>query len=440
MMPMRDRSPALAFAPLIVPLIALFLALLGALAPAAQAQGPDTEIFTATLDVTGGKFAIGPLTNATRSPGYDNHPWWDADGRALLFVSGRDGRQFDVYRTALDGTPAVRRSREPENEYSPKPAANGFITLLREEAGLGTRLWRYRPDGTPDSLVATADHLGYYAYVDARTIAFYVNEPTRGFLIEDLRTHRIDRVGDHIRAQPVPVPGARAVTVIHDDSAGTPWLERYDIDTRKFTRLLKSRSNVGWHSAAPGGVLLEAQGNTIWAFDPKKDTDWRAVATFTDPELQGLARVSINAQGDRIAIVSTPSDSTAIRNARSLSNAAIVAHDSVSFAATLRADMRVTTSTGRHFDGRDQYLAGRVTQWRADTSVRYVRTPVRIELNAERNRASEEGTWAGSNTGGGASAYGGRYLAHWVKEGGAWVMIAELFVSLRCSGPACATR
>ncbi len=419
----------------------LALLVLAALPLAARAQGPDTEIWTATLDLSGGKFAIGALTNATRSPGYDNHPWWDADGRALYFVSGRDGHQFDVYRTALDGSPAVRRSHEPENEYSPKPAANGFITLLREEAGLGTRLWRYRPDGTPDSLLAKADHLGYYAYVDARTIAFYVNEPSRGFLIEDVRSHTITRVGEHIRAQPVPVPGARAVTIIRDDSTGTPWLERYDIDKKTFTRLVKSRPNVGWHSAAPGGVVLEAAGNTIWAFDPKKDSDWRAVATFTDPELQGLARVSINAQGDRVALVSTPSDSTGIRNMRAMSNQAISARDSVAFASSMRADMRVTTSTGKHYDSRDAYVAGMAQQWTADNASRYVRTPGRIEISADRARAAEEGTWVGTaSVGGGASSFGGRYLAHWVREGGNWVMISELFVSLRCDGPACATR
>ena len=406
---------------------------------AARAQGPDTEIWTATLDLSGGKFVVGALTNASKSPGYDNHPWWDADGRSLLFVSGRDGRQYDVYRTALDGSPVVRRSHEPENEYSPKPAGNGYITVLREEAMLGTRLWRYRPDGTPDSLMAKADHLGYYAYVDARTIAFYVNEPSRGFLVEDLRTHVVTRVGEHIRAQPVPVPGARAVTVIRDDSSGTPWLERYDIDRRTFTRLVKSRANVGWHSAAPGGVVLEASGNTIWAFDPKSDTAWRAVATFTEAELQGLARVSINPQGDRIAIVSTPSDTTGVRNVRALSNQAIALHDSVAFASSLRADLRVTTSTGKHYDNRDQYLASMAGQWRSDTSMRYVRTPSRIEVSADRVRASEEGTWAGT-AGGGASTFGGCYLAHWVREGGNWVLIAELFVGLRCDGPACATR
>ena len=406
----------------------------------ARAQGPDTEVWIAPLDLTGGKFSIGAPANVSNAPGYDNHPWWDLDGRSLFFVSGRDGRQYDVYHARLDGSALTRRSREPENEYSPKPAGNGFITLLREEAGLGTRLWRYRPDGTPDTLVARADHLGYYAFVDARTIAFYVNEATRGFLIEELRTHTITRAGEKIRGQPVPVPGARAVTVLRDDSAGVSWIERYDIDAKRYTRLVKSRPNMTWHQAGPGGSVLQVGGNTIWQFDPKRDTAWRAVATFMHPELQGLARVTINAQGDRIAIVSTPSDTTSIRNARALSNGAIASHDSAAFVATLRADMRVTTSTGRHLDGRDAYISNLAVQWRADTSLRYVRTPSRVEVNADRARAAEEGTWQGTSSRDGTSSFGGRYLAHWVREAGNWLLIAELFVQLRCDGPACAGR
>ena len=411
-------------------------------APAlADAQGPDTEVWVASLDLRNGAFTVGAATNASNTPGYDNHPWWDQGGQALLFVSGRDGRQYDVYRNPLDGTPTLRRSREPENEYSPKPAANGFITVLREEAGLGTRLWLYGPDGTPDKLVANADHLGYYAFVDAYTIAFYVNEPSRGFLIEDVRTHAITRVGEKIWAQPVAVPGARAVTVIREDSAGVRWLERYDIDTKRYTRLVKSRPNVGWHQAAPGGLILEVSGNTIWAFDPRRDTAWRAVATFSHPELQGLARVAINPQGDRIAIVSTPSDSTAIRNARALSNDAIVRRDSAAFAASLRPDMRITTSTGAHQDSRIAYVGGMAEQWTTDPSLTYVRTPDRVDVAADGARAAESGHWVGTSTmGGAASTFGGGYLAHWVKANGAWQVAAELFVQLHCTGPRCANR
>lgn len=32
----------------------------------------------------------------------------------------------------------------------------------------------------------------------------------------------------------------------------------------------------------------------------------------------------------------------------------------------------------------------------------------------------------------------GEYFAHWVKKDGAWLTLAEVYVTLHCSGPICA--
>ena len=408
-------------------------------AATSQAQGPDTEVWLAPVQLGAGTITIGTPVNATRSPGYDNHPWFAADGRSLYFVSGRDGRQFDIFQLDVASGRATRLTALAENEYSPKPAVGGGFTALREEPDRGTRLWRYAADGTPQGLVANADHLGYYAVVDDRTIAFYVNEPTRGFLIEDLRTHVITRASQGIRGQPVSVRGRRAVTVLRDDSAGVSWIERYDLDAKTFTRLVKARAGTQWHSSAPDGSLLQTTGNTIWAFTPGKDTDWRVLQTFDDPELQGLARVAFSPAGDRAAIVSAPSDGQAIRNARTMSNRAGAAHDTAAFGATLRPDVQITRGDSRLVQGRAAYLAGLALDWGADSTLVWERTTQRVDVAADRARAAELGAWAGTQrSAAGVTTRRGTYLAHWRRDQGTWLIQAEVFVLLACDGPACA--
>jgi hypothetical protein len=98
----------------------------------------------------------------------------------------------------------------------------------------------------------------------------------------------------------------------------------------------------------------------------------------------------------------------------------------------------VTTSTGGHYDSRDQYVSEMATRWTADPSIAYVRTPTTVEVHPNGKRAAESGTWVGTSTEGGPSRFGGPYLAHWVKTDAGWQMIAELFVQLHCSGPFCA--
>lgn len=405
---------------------------------ALRAQGPDTEIWIAPVQSVAGQLTIGMPVNATRSPGYDNHPWFLPGGRAIYFVSGRDGKQFDIYRLDLATAVATRLTSLPENEYSPKPAGPAAFTALREEPSLGTRLWRYGLDGHPQQLAAGADHLGYYAYVDDRTIAFYVNEPARGFLVEDLRTHAIARVGEGIRGQPVPVAGTRAVTVLHDDSTGGAWIERYDIDAKRFTRLVRARPNTQWHSAAPDGTLLQTTGNTIWGFTAGKDTGWRVIAQFADPELQAIARITFSPGGDLAAIVSAPSDAQAIRNARMLSNRAIAAHDTAAVGASMRPEIHLTRGAGVLASGRDPYLAGLAASWAADSTLVYVRSPAQVQVSTDRARAAEQGSWVGtSRAAAGQTTMRGTYLAHWVRVQGSWAILAEVYVQLECDGPGC---
>ena len=407
-------------------------------AATSAAQGPDTEIWLAPLQLSDGTITIGTPTNATRSPGYDNHPWFNTDGRSVLFVSGRDGKQFDIYRLDIASGAATRLTSLPENEYSPKPAGPAAFTALREEPNLGTRLWRYSLDGTPLGLVANADHLGYYAFVDDQTIAFYVNEPSRGFLVEDLRTHTITRAGQGIRGQPVPVPGKRAVTVLRDDSSNVTWVERYDVDTKRFARLVRARPNTQWHSGAPDGTLMQTTGNTIWAFRPGTDADWRVLKTFDDPELQGLARIVFSPTGDRVALVSAPSDAQAIRNARALSNRAGAAHDTAAFGATLRPDVQLTRGDSRLVSGRAAYLAALALDWAADPTLVHERTSQQVDVATDRARGAERGSWTGTQrNAAGVTTRRGAYMAHWRREQGAWVIQAEVFVLLGCDGPGC---
>jgi ketosteroid isomerase-like protein len=71
--------------------------------------------------------------------------------------------------------------------------------------------------------------------------------------------------------------------------------------------------------------------------------------------------------------------------------------------------------------------------------VTYIRTPDEVAVSDAGDRASERGKWQGvwrSSKGG--SLMSGEYSAHWVKKDGAWVTLAEVYVTLHCSGPICA--
>jgi len=71
--------------------------------------------------------------------------------------------------------------------------------------------------------------------------------------------------------------------------------------------------------------------------------------------------------------------------------------------------------------------------------VTFIRTPDQVTISEKGDRAAEHGKWQGvwRNTKSG-SLMSGDYFAHWVKKDGAWFTMAEVYVTLRCSGPICA--
>ena len=134
-----------------------------------------------------------------------------------------------------------------------------------------------------------------------------------------------------------------------------------------------------------------------------------------------------------------PSDEVLIRQARAASNQAIARHDVSAIVGFLADEFQVAASNGSFMRGREEMgnaFAGRFAEFRDAV---YVRTPESVEVNPSGTVAAETGRWTGSwTTTAGPFRTGGRYAASWRKVAGKWLIHAELFVPLFCTGPGCA--
>jgi ketosteroid isomerase-like protein len=127
-----------------------------------------------------------------------------------------------------------------------------------------------------------------------------------------------------------------------------------------------------------------------------------------------------------------------IRQARAASNQAIARRDVPAIVAFLADEFQVSASNGSFMRGREEMgnaFAARFAEFRDAV---YVRTPESVEVNPAGTVAAETGRWTGSwTTPGGPFRTGGRYAASWRKVAGKWLIHAELFVPLFCTGPGC---
>ena len=292
--------------PTLVAVATLALSVSAAASAAAQEPGPD--LWSAELRLEDGVLAAGAPTNLTRRAGYDNQPWFLPDGSAVLYVAEHDG-QTDVYRLDLASGRSAQVTRTPEwREYSPSLSPDGSeLRVVRWDRPVENgELWRYSPSGEPGAPIPGAvRQVGYYAFADPATLALFVNDSVRSFVVGDTRTGRSDTVTTGIGGSaPQRVPGARAVSVLTQDPAGEWWITRYDPATRAFERLTPALPGSTSYAWTRRGTVLMGRGSTLYEWDPAKGPGWAPVATF--PGLREISRIALSPAEDRVVFVAEP--------------------------------------------------------------------------------------------------------------------------------------
>ena len=131
----------------------------------------------------------------------------------------------------------------------------------------------------------------------------------------------------------------------------------------------------------------------------------------------------------------TSREAAAVRSARSAQNTAIAARDLDRASSYWTDDVVIRSGLGRVVQGRDAYRAAMA----ADSATVFRREPDRVDVSGNDRwpLAFESGTWTGSAARDGRPLIRGRYAAQWIKRDGSWLIRAEVFVALGCSGDGC---
>lgn len=129
-------------------------------------------------------------------------------------------------------------------------------------------------------------------------------------------------------------------------------------------------------------------------------------------------------------------EESAIRAVREASNTALAAHDSAGLSRTLTPDYVVVTSRNAVNVEQQTMVERLAADWLLKPDLIYVRTPGRIDVNADWRMAGETGTWVGTWTEpeGDKIQLEGTYYAKWHKIEGRWYIRAEIFTPLTCRG------
>jgi hypothetical protein len=279
---------------------ALLLLAAVAVAQAAAAQTPDTDIYLVPLLVRDGWVAVGQARNITGRAGYDNQPHFTADGRAILYTARLGDAQTDIFRYDLRSQKNTRLTQTSESEYSPTPSNRGF-SVIRVERDSAQRLWRFDSEGNhPALLLAGVRPVGYHAWLDPQRLVLFVLGSPATLQLADLRNGQAEVVARDIGRSIQKIPRWNGVSYVQRQDS-VLWVRRLDRD-RTIHAIAQLPPGGEYHAWTPRRALLATAGSRLLEWTPMKGGTWRQVADFTPLGLR-VSRLAVSPNGEWIALV-----------------------------------------------------------------------------------------------------------------------------------------
>jgi len=270
----------------------------------AEAQG-GTDVWVASLRVSGSSVTLGRPRNVTARAGYDNQPSFTPDGRAVMYTRIENGGPADIWRVALAGGAPTRLTRtDIESEYSatPMPDGSGF-SVIRVEADSTQRLWAFGWDGAPMRVILPAlKPVGYHVWIGESAIGAFVLGSPNALVLADPRTERVDTLGRNIGRAFARAPGREAFTFVQvGDSALAPVaITEVDARTGAVQGVLSAPAGVEYHVRLADGSFILGTGSVIWHV---RAGQWSQLADLGVFGVRGISRIAISPSLDQIAFV-----------------------------------------------------------------------------------------------------------------------------------------
>jgi dipeptidyl aminopeptidase/acylaminoacyl peptidase len=266
------------------------------------AQAPGTDIYLVPVSREGAGFRFGSPVNATARVGYDNQPWFSADGRSVYYTSQR-GEQTDIYRYDRQGGASVQVTRTPESEYSPTVMPGGHqLSVIRVEQDSTQRLWAFTLEGTAvKPVLDSIKPVGYHTWLNADTVFVFVLGRPATLRRAELARGTAEIVASNIGRGLAVIPGRRAVSYVQQDSARA-WVQSLDPVSGAGTSLILLPSGAAFFVWLGSDELLTAAGNRLLLWK-RGAADWVEVARFSEPGLQQISRLALSPSGDALALV-----------------------------------------------------------------------------------------------------------------------------------------
>lgn len=269
-----------------------------------NAQLPETDIFISQVTKRDGKLVFSKPENITSRKGYDNQPFFMPDGKTLLYVAVPDTAQADIFKYDFVSKKITAVTNTGESEYSPMLAPDGKnISVVRVDTDNGQRFYNL-----PINKINFAEHvsgtdsIGYYCWLSDSSLAMFILGNAMTLQVLNIRTGTRTLIASDIgRCMKLSNDKKSLYFVIKQND--NEWgLFEMNINTGEKKRVTSTLTGSEDFAIMPDGTFLMGNKGKLFQCDPSSGSNWKEIADFSSA-LGDFYRISINAKGDRIAMV-----------------------------------------------------------------------------------------------------------------------------------------
>jgi PPE-repeat protein len=194
------------------------------------------------------------------------------------------------------------------------------ISFVRVEADGTQRLWQIDASAnrteTAAVLLPDVKRVGYYAWIDAATVALFIlgeNGTPSTLQVADTRTGGLQPIAADIgrSIQRMPSGAISFIQRSHESSIASPLTLHHLFKKPGATAFddgplvpLPARATDPYVAWMPDGAALVALNSTLYRWRPG-EPDWSPVSNLAAFGLRDVTRLAVSPQGDRIAIVAS---------------------------------------------------------------------------------------------------------------------------------------
>jgi Tol biopolymer transport system component len=268
------------------------------------AQLPETDIFISRISKEGGKMVFSSPENITRRKGYDNQPFFMPDGKSLLYVAVPDTTQADIFRYDFASGKISAVTKTEESEYSPMLTPDGKnISVVRVDSDKGQRFYKLPATKSEAAVhIPGTDSIGYYCWLSDTSLAMFILGDA--MTLQFLNTKNNSRsliTGDVGRCMKL-APDKRHFYFVIKQNENEWSIFEMDLTTGNKTKIISTLPGSEDYAIMPDGTFLMGSKGKLFQYNPAGEKEWKEIADFSGA-LGDFYRISVNAKGDRIAMV-----------------------------------------------------------------------------------------------------------------------------------------